>query len=135
MLTPSTMTSVILKPWSVLREAPVDPDRRTVGGGKSGWDTREGRIAVAARSHHLQLLARVLIEAHGIGVHDVALEQLGEFLALLVGGRAPVGSEDEPRDRRNIEAFIEQGAELPLAIAFARTRRQDGNRAVCRDRI
>jgi hypothetical protein len=97
-------------------DAPIHLDRRLIAVGESDFALHE-RAVVALRpgATDLELLARIGVEADGIGVDDIGLEKLGELLALLLARGTPIGSEDEARDRRQIEGLVEENALTALA--------------------
>ena len=78
----------------------------------------------------LEILHELAPEAHRIGVDDIGLEELLEFLALLLARRAPIGPEHEARDRRHVEAFLEEREEALLALRVVRFRGENVDRAL-----
>src|SRR6185437_127688 len=111
-----------------LVDAPIDLDRRSAARPRDDALHHRALAVLGARRRHLELLAAVIVEADRIGADDIGLEEGGEILALRLARRAPIAAEDEARDRRDVEAFLEDGAELRLALAFRGFGGQDPHR-------
>jgi len=79
-----------LKPFSVLPTRQVDAQGRGAAGLRDDALDERRIVALGARRGHLELLAAILVEADGIGVDDIGLEEGDEGAALLLGGDAPV---------------------------------------------
>src|SRR6516225_3776213 len=91
-------------------QSPVDLDRRS-----AAWADHVGRdnnaIAVASATTHFHCLAAKVRQPRRVHENDIVLEQLHEFLLLLVAGSSPVTAENEPRKPTTIEIGAEQLAE------------------------
>jgi hypothetical protein len=73
-------------------------------------------IALGADAGHFEAFTGEGPEASRIGLDDEVTEDAHVFLALGLGGGAPVAAQDEAADRRHVEAAVENPTERLLAL-------------------
>src|ERR1044071_2503847 len=116
-----------LQSTAAVYQKPVDLDRRrTRTSYLAGHDNLVARRPAAGDPERR---AAILAESGAVGLDDIFLEQLQEFLLLLRSGRAPIAAEHELADARDIEIILQQFAKSGLPLLRRHARPQDLDRS------
>ncbi len=94
---------------------PVELQGRAPGPAEEALD-HDHALAVGPGLDHVERLARVALEARGVGGDNELLEQAPVLLELLRRGLTPVAAEHEPADGLDVEALEEKPAKLGLPL-------------------
>src|SRR5215472_16382510 len=88
-----------------------DDLRRRLSGRLRDLCCHNGRVALLPLTHDLKIGAAILSEVRRVDLHHVVLEGLDKLLSICVAGGAPILTDREAGDARNIEILLRDGAQ------------------------